>query len=106
MKKENDNDLKDALSEKQYVTEAFEELYLTCGNCQLICWGDPEETRKNYYLLINSGCVVMNKIDSIDVISPNTSESMNLQDNQIKCDETQEKFAKLVEVILRKNEKN
>ncbi len=43
---------------------------------------------------------------SIDVVPPNTSESMKLQDNQIKLDKQQKKFANFVENIMRKNEKN
>lgn len=31
---------------------------LTCGNCNIICWGDPAETAKNYKILKNSGCVI------------------------------------------------
>jgi len=31
---------------------------LTCGNCNIICWGDRVETAKNYKLLKNSGCVI------------------------------------------------
>lgn len=31
---------------------------LTCGNCQLICWGDPKETAENFKMLTNSGCVI------------------------------------------------
>jgi epoxyqueuosine reductase QueG len=32
--------------------------YMTCGNCQIICWGDKKETAKNVKLLMNSGCVL------------------------------------------------
>jgi len=31
---------------------------LTCGNYQLICWGDPKLTKENYQILTNSGCVI------------------------------------------------
>lgn len=32
--------------------------HLTCGNCQIICWGDKNETAKNIRLLHTSGCVI------------------------------------------------
>lgn len=32
--------------------------YLTCGNCQLVCWGNREDTRENARLLHESGCVL------------------------------------------------
>jgi len=31
--------------------------YMTCGNCQVVCCGDKQETSKNLKLLHNSGCV-------------------------------------------------
>ncbi len=33
-------------------------LNLTCGNCQIICWGDKKETAENVKLLRNSGCTM------------------------------------------------
>ena len=35
-----------------------EDFILTCGNCQLICWGNHNETLENTKLVMNSGCVV------------------------------------------------
>ena len=32
--------------------------HLTCGNCQITCWGNKEDTRENVKLLHNSGCVL------------------------------------------------
>jgi len=32
--------------------------HLTCGVCQIICWGDKKETAKNFKLLQSSGCVL------------------------------------------------
>ncbi len=32
--------------------------HLTCGNCQIICWGDKSETAENLRLLHESGCVL------------------------------------------------
>jgi len=31
--------------------------YMTCGNCQIVCWGEKKETAKNIKLLHKSGCV-------------------------------------------------
>jgi len=50
--------------------EMLREINLTCGNCQLICWGDPEETKKNYEILTNSGCVVENPDGTIEILPP------------------------------------
>ncbi|NVM31580.1 MAG: epoxyqueuosine reductase [Candidatus Helarchaeota archaeon] len=43
---------------------------LTCGNCQLVCWGDPEETRINYGILTKSGCVVKDANGNLIVLPP------------------------------------
>ena len=47
---------------------------LTCGNCQIICWGDPEETKENYRLLANSGCVVQKENGDIVVLPAEEAE--------------------------------
>lgn len=43
-------------------------LHLTCGNCQIICWGDKEETRENYRLLKSSGCVIQRENGDVEVL--------------------------------------
>ncbi|MEW6443532.1 MAG: hypothetical protein AB1640_21540 [bacterium] len=43
-----------------YVNPAFQgaNLNMTCGNCQIVCWGDRKETARNLKLLHGSGCVL------------------------------------------------
>ena len=48
---------------------AFTNLNITCGNCHLICWGNPKETAENFRLLTNSGCTVRDKEGYIEVKS-------------------------------------
>jgi len=43
-------------------------VYLTCGTCQVLCWGDEEETRENYRLLTSSGCVLQRENGSLEVL--------------------------------------
>jgi epoxyqueuosine reductase len=45
-----------------------ENLRLTCGNCQIICWGDHKETRENYRILKRSGCVIQRENGDIEVL--------------------------------------
>jgi len=47
-----------------------EYLSVTCGHCQIVCWGDPKETNENYRLLRNSGCVVQKEDGTIVVLPP------------------------------------
>lgn len=44
--------------------------YMTCGSCQIICWGDKKETAKNIKLLHNSGCVFQRPDGSLYVLKP------------------------------------
>ncbi|MBD3216347.1 MAG: hypothetical protein GF311_27280 [Candidatus Lokiarchaeota archaeon] len=41
---------------------------LTCGNCQLICWGDLKETKRNYDILTSSGCVIEHPDGNIEIL--------------------------------------
>lgn len=45
-------------------------MYLTCGNCQLICHPDKEERKRRYNLLNGSGVVVQNEDGSLEAVSP------------------------------------
>ncbi|MEW6553896.1 MAG: epoxyqueuosine reductase [Actinomycetota bacterium] len=42
----------------QHVALGQTRQYMTCGSCQIICWGNREETRENVRLLHSSGCVL------------------------------------------------
>lgn len=44
--------------------------YMTCGNCQIMCWGDKKETAKNLKLLHNSGCVLQKPNGDLFVLPP------------------------------------
>jgi hypothetical protein len=47
---------------------------LTCGNCQIICWGNPKETAKNYKILVNSGCVIQKEDGTLEVFPPDKAK--------------------------------
>lgn len=51
-------------------------LRMTCGMCQKICWGDKDENRKNYDLLINSGCVLQKPDGGIVILPPDEAQKM------------------------------
>ncbi len=55
----NDKVAQEYISSSEIASNTFTENFiLTCGNCQLICSGDHDETAENYRILTNSGCVV------------------------------------------------
>jgi hypothetical protein len=45
-------------------------LYLTCGNCQLICTPEREERKRRFKSLTESGVVIQNQDGSLEVLSP------------------------------------
>jgi epoxyqueuosine reductase len=47
---------------------------LTCGNCQIICWGDPKETAKNYKILVNSGCIIQREDGTLEAFPPDKAK--------------------------------
>ncbi|OGP48190.1 MAG: hypothetical protein A3K30_04820 [Deltaproteobacteria bacterium RBG_13_51_10] len=49
-------------------------LYLTCGNCQLICWPDPEDRKENFKILTSSGVVIQKSDGSLEKVSPEEAE--------------------------------
>jgi len=59
-----------------YKSEVVEGLNirLTCGNCQIVCFGSKEETRENYRLLTTSGCVVQRENGEIVALPPDEAQ--------------------------------
>lgn len=49
-------------------------LHTTCGNCQLVCFGDKKETAENFKLLRNSGCVVQRPDGTLCALPPEEGE--------------------------------
>ena len=42
----------------EHVSVPDSKMYMTCGNCQIACWGNKKETAENVKMLHASGCVV------------------------------------------------
>ena len=59
-----------------YVNMALSDsnLHLTCGNCQIVCWGNRDETRENLRLLRNSGCVVQYENGDVAALPPEEAD--------------------------------
>lgn len=52
-----------------------DKLYLTCGNCQLICTPDKEERKRRFKMLTESGVVVQNSDGSLESLSPENAKT-------------------------------
>lgn len=48
-------------------------LYLTCGNCQLVCTPDKEERKKRHKMLAQGGVVVQNADGSLEAVAPDAA---------------------------------
>lgn len=51
-------------------------LRMTCGNCHKVCFGNKEETQKNFDILINSGCVLQKPGGEIIVLPPDEAQKV------------------------------
>lgn len=50
-------------------------LFLTCGNCQLICWPDLEDRKENFRILTSSGVVIQKPDGALARVSPEKAET-------------------------------
>jgi epoxyqueuosine reductase len=50
-------------------------LYLTCGNCQLLCWPDLADRKENYRILTSTGVVIQKPDGSLARVSPEEGEA-------------------------------
>lgn len=65
------------ISSGEIASNTFTENFiLTCGNCQLICSGDHDETAENYRILTNSGCVVNNENGENIIVSKEEADEL------------------------------
>ena len=83
-----------------------ENFILTCGNCQLICSGNHDETAENYRILTNSGCVVTKENgDNIIVSSEEANElekAGKIADTYVETSERRQYIEKIVLDIFKK----
>lgn len=68
---------------------AREAVYMTCGNCQIACFGDKKETAKNLKLLHKSGCVLQRPDGSLYALPHEEAqivfEEMNPEQKKLYC---------------------
>jgi len=63
-----EDEFKTLLSDNKRGLKQLRSTTLTCGNCQLICWGEPKETAENFKILTNSGCDIKMKNEEIVIL--------------------------------------
>lgn len=59
-------------------------LYLTCGNCQLLCWPDAADRKENYRILTSSGTIIQKPDGSLERVPPERAEAyiLSLGENE------------------------
>ncbi|MHA1256768.1 MAG: hypothetical protein ACTSPS_14345 [Promethearchaeota archaeon] len=79
-----------------------------CGNCQLICWGNPKETAENYRILTNSGFMVLDDEGFIEVKS--CEEAQRIYDERFPngpiITDQHKKLATILKTIIEKKYPN
>jgi epoxyqueuosine reductase QueG len=73
----NDKVAQEYISSGEIASNTFTENFiLTCGNCQLICSGNHDETAENYRILTNSGCVVTKENGENTIMSKEEADEL------------------------------
>jgi len=65
-----DADITRFMNENPKVWKLIKSIKLSCGNCQLVCRGNHEETLENYNMLKNSGVVIRQKNGRTKILHP------------------------------------
>ena len=85
-----DADVQEYLESGEIASNTFTEKFiLTCGNCQLICSGDHDETAENYRILTESGCVVRNENGNNVIV---TGKLVNIEEKPNQQRQSLEKY--------------
>jgi hypothetical protein len=50
-------------------------LYLTCGNCQLLCWPDLADRKENFRILTSTGVIIQRPDGSLHRVSAEEGEA-------------------------------
>ncbi|MFW9824495.1 MAG: hypothetical protein ACFFE4_16245, partial [Candidatus Thorarchaeota archaeon] len=74
----NDKIVQEYIKSGEVASNTFTKNFiLTCGNCQLICWGNHNDTIENSKILMNSGCVITDENGQNRIVS--SEEAKNLE---------------------------
>ncbi|MFW9875524.1 MAG: hypothetical protein ACFFG0_20665 [Candidatus Thorarchaeota archaeon] len=103
----NDRIAHEYISSGEIASNTFTENFiLTCGNCQLICTGDHNETAENYRILTNSGCVISQENGENIIVSNEEADVLEkagkIGDPYYKTTERRQYMEKVVFDIFKK----
>jgi epoxyqueuosine reductase QueG len=95
------------ISSGEIASNTFTENFiLTCGNCQLICSGNHDETAENYRILTNSGCVVTTENGDNIIVSREEANELEkagkIADPYVETSERRQYIEKIVLDIFKK----
>jgi len=82
-----------------------ENFSLTCGNCQLICTGNHDETAENYRILTNSGCIITNENGDNILVSKEEADELEkagkIGNPYVETSDRRQSFEKIVGDIFK-----
>ena len=110
----NDKVAQEYISSSEIASNTFTENFsLTCGNCQLICTGNHDETAENYHILTNSGCIITKENGDCILVSKEEADELEkagkIANPYVETSDRRQTFEKIVGDIfknLRKEQKN
>ncbi|MHA2179814.1 MAG: hypothetical protein ACXAAH_00170 [Promethearchaeota archaeon] len=83
-----------------------ENFNLSCGNCQLICTGNHDETAENYRILINSGCIISNENQEYELVSKEEADELEndgkITNPHVETSDRRQAFEKIVSDTFKK----
>jgi epoxyqueuosine reductase QueG len=103
----NDKIAQEYISSGEIASTTFTENFnLTCGNCQLICTGNHDETAENYRILTNSGCVITKENGDNIIVSEEEADKFEkagkIADAYVETSERRQYVEKIVLDIFKK----
>ena len=103
----NDTVAQEYIKSGEIASNTFTENFiLTCGNCQLICTGNHDETAENYRILTSSGCVITKENGENIIVSEEEAIELEktgkIADAYVETSERRQYVEKIVNDIFKK----
>ena len=103
----NDKIAQEYIKSGEIASNTFTENFiLTCGNCQLICSGDHDETAENYRILTESGCVTTQENGDNIIVSKEEADELEkagkIANTYVETSERRQYIEKIVLDIFKK----
>ncbi|MHA1933075.1 MAG: hypothetical protein ACW96X_11065 [Promethearchaeota archaeon] len=95
------------IKSSELASNTFTENFnLSCGNCQLICTGNHDETAENFRILTNSGCIISNENQEYVLVSKEEADELEkagkINNPHLETSDRRQAFEKIVSDTFKK----